>query len=201
MEEKLIIEQKRGRQLRKYHILEDQVKAEIKTDNSYQSFAFKFDDIEFDEMVVDRKPNPVEIGLFISIFFNIIFTVLLISDWAKKMQIGTVAISSVLMGVVSGMSIWAYNLFRFEREKILKGTQNIFLFYSKKDQTEVDNFIHLLKRKQREYFRNTYMHYDDTIDLWTYENRLKWLLDKKFIDKDEFRMFHEEINIRRLLGD
>ena len=201
MEEKVIIEQKRGRQLRKYHILDDQVKAEIKTDTSYQSFAFKFDDIEFDEMVVDRKPNPVEIGLFISIFFNIIFTIVLISDWAIKMQIGTVAISSVLMGALSGMTLWAYNLFRFEREKILKGTQNIFLFYSKKDQTEVDNFIQLLKKKKREYFRNTYMHYDDTIDLWTYENRLKWLLDKKFIDKDEFRVFQDEINGKRLLGN
>jgi len=201
MEEKLNIEQKKGRQLRKYHILDDQVKAELKTDSSYQSFAIKFDDIEFNEMVIDRKPNPVEIGLFMSIFFNILFAIILISDWAIKMQIGTVAISSVLMGVVSGMSVWAYNLFRFEREKILKGTQNIFLFYSKKDMTEVDNFVQLLKRKQREYFRNTYMHFDDTLDLWTYENRLKWLLDKKFIDKEEFKVFQEEINNRRLLGN
>lgn len=201
MEDNLIIAQKRGRQLRKYHILDDQVKAEIKTDNSYQSFAFKFDDIEFNEMVVDRKPNPVEIGLFISIFVNILFLIILISDWASKMQIGTVAISSASMGVVGGMSIWAYNLFRFEREKILKGAQNIFLFYSKKDQIEVDDFIMLLKKKQREYFRNTYMHYDDTLDLWTYETRLKWLLDKKFIDKEEYKNFQQEIINRRLLGN
>lgn len=201
MEEKLIIEQKRGRQLRKYSILDDAVKAELMIDNSYQSFTIKFDDIEFNEMVVDRKPNPVEIGLFMSVFFNVLLAIILVSDWTKKMQIGTVPISSVLIGVVSGMSIWAYSLFRFEREKILKGTQNIFLFYSKKDSKGVDNFIQLLKRKQREYFRDTYMHFDDTIDLWTYESRLKWLLERKFIDKEEFRIFQEEINSRRLLGD
>lgn len=197
----MIIEQKRGRQLRKYQILDDVVKAEIKTDNSYQSFSIKFADIEFNEMVVDRKPNPVEIGLFLSVMFNLIFTVILISDWAKKMQIGTVAISSTLMGIVSGMSIWAYSLFRFQREKILQGTQNIFLFYSKKDQEEVDAFILMMKNKQKEYFRKTYMHYDDTLDLWTYENRLKWLLDKKFVDREEYKNLQEEINNRRLLGD
>ncbi len=201
MKEKLTIEQKRGRQLRKYQILDDEVKAELKTDSTYQSFSFKFDDIEFNEMVVDTKPNPVEIGLFLSVMFNLIFAVILVSDWAEKMQIGTVAVSSTLMGVVSGMSIWAYNLFKFEREKILKGTQNIFLFYSKKDQGEVDVFIQTLKKKQKEYFRKTFMHFDDTLDLWTYENRLKWLLDKKFIEKEEYKNLQEEVNNRRLLGD
>jgi hypothetical protein len=201
MKEKLTIEQKRGRQLRKYQILDDEVKAELKTDSTYQSFSFKFDDIEFNEMVVDTKPNPVEIGLFLSVMFNLIFAVILVSDWAEKMQIGTVAVSSTLMGVMSGMSIWAYNLFKFEREKILKGTQNIFLFYSKKDQGEVDVFIQTLKKKQKEYFRKTFMHFDDTLDLWTYENRLKWLLDKKFIEKEEYKNLQEEVNNRRLLGD
>jgi hypothetical protein len=201
MKEKLTIEQKRGRQLRKYQILDDEVKAELKTDSTYQSFSFKFDDIEFNEMVVDTKPNPVEIGLFLSVMFNLIFAVILVSDWAEKMQIGTVAVSSTLMGVMSGMSIWAYNLFKFEREKILKGTQNIFLFYSKKDQGEVDIFIQTLKKKQKEYFRKTFMHFDDTLDLWTYENRLKWLLDKKFIEKEEYKNLQEEVNNRRLLGD
>jgi hypothetical protein len=201
MKEKLTIEQKRGRQLRKYQILDDEVKAELKTDSTYQSFSFKFDDIEFNEMVVDTKPNPVEIGLFLSVMFNLIFAVILVSDWAEKMQIGTVALSSTLMGGVSGMSIWAYNLFKFEREKILKGTQNIFLFYSKKDQGEVDVFILTLKKKQKEYFRKTFMHFDDTLDLWTYENRLKWLLDKKFIEKEEYKNLQEEVNNRRLLGN
>ena len=152
-------------------------------------------------MVVDTKPNPVEIGLFLSVMFNLIFAVILVSDWAEKMQIGTVAVSSTLMGVMSGMSIWAYNLFKFEREKILKGTQNIFLYYSKKDQGEVDVFIQTLKKKQKEYFRKTFMHFDDTLDLWTYENRLKWLLDKKFIEKEEYKNLQEEVNNRRLLGD
>jgi hypothetical protein len=201
MNDRLMIEQQRGRQLRKYQILDDEVKAEIKTDNSYQSFAFKFDDIEFNEMVVDRKPNPVEIGFFFSVMFNLIFSVVLLADWAKRMQIGTVAISSTLMAVVSGMSVWAYTLFKFGREKILKGNQNIFLFYSKRDQEEVDNFIQLLKKKQKEYFRRTYMHFDDTSDLWAYESRLKWLLDKKFIDREEYKNLQEEINNRRLLGD
>jgi hypothetical protein len=201
MKEKLIIEQKRGQQLRKYKIFDNEVKAEIKTGNSYQSFAIKFNDIEFDEIVVDRKPNPVEVGLYLSIIFNIVFSVVLISDWAKKMQIGTVATASTLVSIVSGMSFWAYSIFRFEREKILKGAQNIFLFYSKKDQEEVDDFILILKKKQKEYFRKTYMHFDDSLDFWTYENRLKWLLEKKFIDKEEYKNLQEDINNRRLLGN
>ncbi|TAH25119.1 MAG: hypothetical protein EAZ07_08120 [Cytophagales bacterium] len=201
MNQKLVIEQKRGRQLRKYQILDDEIKAELRTDSTYRAFSFKFDDIEFNEMVVDTKPNPVEIGLFLSVLFNLMFSVILISDWAEKMQIGTVGVSSTLIGVVSGMSIWTYNLFRFEREKILKGTQNIFLFYSKKDQQEVDDFIQVLKNKQKEYFRKTYMYFDDTLDLWTYESRLKWLLEKRFIEKEEYKNLQEEITNRRLLGD
>lgn len=201
MGERLLIEQKRGRELRKYQILDDEVKAEIRTDSSYQSFSFKYDEIEFNEMVVDRKPNPVEIGFFFSVMFNLILVVVLLSDWATRMQIGTVPISTVLMGVVSGMSVWAYTLFRFSREKILKGPQNIFFFYSKKDRGEVDNFIRLLRMKQREYYRRTYMPFDDTLDLWVYESRLKWLLEKRFIEKEEYRDLQEEINSRRLLGN
>ena len=80
MEERLLIEQKRGRELRKYQILHDEVKPQIKTDSSYQSFSFKYDDIEFNEMVVDKKPNPVEIEFFFSVMFNLILVVVLISD-------------------------------------------------------------------------------------------------------------------------
>ncbi|WP_339791456.1 hypothetical protein [uncultured Imperialibacter sp.] len=201
MSERIEIAQKRGRQIRKYQVQDDGVKSEVKTDGTYHSLMLKFEDIEFDEIIVDRKPNPVEMGFFLSVLFNLIFAVILLSDWFERMQVGTIVTSSMLMGVVSGMSVWAYTLFRFDREKILKGPKNIFLFYSEKDQAEVDNFIDLLKSKQKEYFRKMYMDLDDTSDLWAYEGRLKWLLDKKFIEKEEYKYLKEEISNRRLLGD
>ena len=73
-------------------------------------------------------------------------------------------------------------------------------FYAKKDQEEVDDFIQVLKIKQKEYFRRTYMHYDEISDLWAYESRLKWLVEKKYIEKEEFKDLQEEIERRKLLG-
>jgi hypothetical protein len=108
MTNKVTIEQRKGRQLRKYEILDDEVKAEVKTDTTYQSYNVKFDEIDFNEIVTDRKPNPAEIGFFISVMFNLILVAILVTNWAEKMQIGTVAISSILTGIVSGMSVWAY---------------------------------------------------------------------------------------------
>ena len=37
------------------------------------------------------------------------------------------------------------------------------------------------------------MPFDDTLDLWTYESRLKWLLDKKFIEKKITGTFRKKL--------
>ena len=169
------IYQKRGKEIRGYKIKPDGLDTEIKSNGVYQSFKISFEDIEFNEIITIRKPQPVEVGLFISVFINLILILLTFSDWLIKVS-GNETITSVLgFAILSGLSVWMINLFKRSKEKILKGAQNLFFYYEQKDKENVDSFIDSLKIHQREYMREKYMKIDGLRPKESQEQTFFWL--------------------------
>ena len=193
------IYQKSGKEIRGYKIKKDGLDSEIKSSGNYQSFKIRFEEIDFNEIVSTKKPQPIEVGLFISVFFNLILLLVIFSDWLIKTSGNETIISIVAFGLLGGLNVWMINLFKRSKEKILKGAQNIFFFYEPKEQSTVDSFIENLKIKQRDYMREKYMQIDTLRPKERQEQTFFWLHDREFISKKELEMLIEELNNRMII--
>lgn len=193
------IYQKRGKEIRGYKIKKDGLDSEIKTNGNHQSFKIRFEEIDFNEIVLTKKPQPIEVGLFISVFFNLILLLVLFSDWLVKTSGNETIISAVAIGLLGGLSVWMINLFKRSKEKILKGAQNIFFFYESKEQSTVDSFIENLKVRQRDYMRKKYMQVDTLRPKESQEQTFFWLHDREFITKQELEILIDELNSRMII--
>ncbi|MDP3463533.1 MAG: hypothetical protein Q8S18_12145 [Bacteroidales bacterium] len=193
------IYQTRGKEIRGYKIKKDGLDSEIKSNGNHQSFKIRFEEIDFNEIVSTKKPQPIEVGLFISVFFNLILLLVIFSDWLIKTSGNETIISIVAFGLLGGLSVWMINLFKRSKEKILKGSQNIFFFYEPKEQSTVDSFIENLKIKQRDYMREKYMQIDTLRPKERQEQTFFWLHDREFISKQELEMLIEDLNNRMII--
>lgn len=191
------IYQKRGKEVRGYKIQNDGLATEIKSNGNHQLFKIRFEEIDFDEVVSTKKPQPMEVGLLISVFLNLIFLLVIISN--EMIKTNETIISAVAIGIIGGLSVWTINLFKRSKEKILRGQQNLFFFYEPKEQSKVDSFIENLKVKQREYMREKYMQIDTLRPIANQEQTFFWLHDKDFISTEELEFLIEELNNRMII--
>ncbi len=189
--------QKKGKEIRKYMISETGLETEITSKGQFQAFNIQFEDIEFNEIVVSKSPNPTEVGLFISVFVNLLLIVFLL--YQSVSFIDETVLSGMAMGVIGGLSVWSFQLFRKEKEKILKGNQSLFFFYSKKEKDEVDWFIKELKSVQKTYIRKKYMKIDDLIPRENQEQTFYWMYNRKFITRSELEILFEELDNRKIV--
>ncbi|NMM47837.1 hypothetical protein [Marinigracilibium pacificum] len=193
------IYQKKGGEIRGYKILNDVIEAEIKHNGNHQIFQIRLEEIFFNEMVQKRKPQPLVIGLFFSLMVNFILLVFLFADRLTGFVGNETIISSMAFAVLGGFSFLIMNISKNNTEKILQGMHNIFFFYNKKDQLEVDKFINTLKTTQRKYIRNKYMKIDDYSPKETLEQTISWLYERNFISNNEFEGLLSELRNRKII--
>jgi hypothetical protein len=189
--------QKKGKETRRYMISEDGLETEITTKGQSQAFTIRFEDIEFNEMVVSKKPGLVEVGLFISVLVNLLLIVFFLYE--KIPAVDETALSGMAIGIISGLSVWSVRVFRGEKEKILKGPQNLFFFYGRKDKDNVDQFINDLKSFQRKFMRKKYMKIDDLIPEENQQQTFYWLYNRNFITRTELEVLFEELDNRKII--
>lgn len=188
--------QKRGRDFRKFELQAEELSIEMKTAGQYQAYKAKYEEIEFNEIISGTRPSTFETALFISVIINLICLTIIFGKNLSSETIGT-----IFMGFLSGLSLWAYNSFQFKNEKILKGAQNIFFYYTKKDVDAVDAFIEEIKKRQKLYIREKYMKIDDLLPLDNLENIFQWLYNRKFIERNELEVLIEELNNKKLIRE
>ncbi len=189
--------QKKGKETRKYTISDIGLETEITNNGQFQASTVQFEEIEFNEMLVRRSPNPAEVGLFISVFVNLLLIVFLL--YQNISFIDDKILSGMTMGVIGGLSVWSFQLFKKEKEKILKGPQNLFFFYGKNEKDEVDWFIKELKSVQREYVREKYMRIDDLLPHETQEQTFYWMYKRRFISRSELEILFDELGNRKII--
>lgn len=193
------IHQKRGKEIRKYMITNEGLHAEIKSNGNHQSYKINYEEIDYNEIVSTTKPNITEVGLFFSILMNLILLIFIFSDWLIEITGNETIISVVAFGVLGGLSVWMVNLFKWGREKILRGAQNIFFFYNTKEQTVVDSFIDQLKVKQKIFMRDKYMKIDNLRPIEGQEQIFFWLHDRQFINRQELELLIEELYNKKII--
>jgi len=127
IEDKKLI-QKKGRDFRNYEILEDGVLFEYKNEGNYLKYKIPFDDIEFNEIINNKKPNRNEVILFASVIINISLFLFILMD----NQITQPLLSAILFGMLGSISLWASKILKKESIKFLEGKQNLSFFLLKR---------------------------------------------------------------------
>ena len=172
---------------RKYTIKENGLYFEVKTNEGFTARLIKFEEIGFDEIITKYQPGPYAVGLFLSVFFNILCLMIFLIDFAEKYNLSSGVSSGLTGGIVVLLSIWGKTIFKFEKQKILNGGVSIVFDYFKKKQEQVDQFINLLKVKQRAYIRAKYMQIDDYLPQENQKSTFLWLYDANYIDRQELQ--------------
>lgn len=193
------IYQKRGQEIRSYKIIDDGLEAEIQINGELQAFNIQFEEIDFIQIISNKKVYQLELGLFISIVFNLLFILILVSDWLIKITENEIIPSTIAFGVIAVLTPWSITLFKTKKELILKGTQNLFFFYNQEEIEKVNDFVKSLKYEQKEYIRKKYMLIDELIPHETQEQTFYWLYNKKFITRSELEIMLDNLDNRRLI--
>ncbi|MEM8527619.1 MAG: hypothetical protein AAGG68_23455 [Bacteroidota bacterium] len=181
---------------KKYEITEKGLALESKNSNDYIAYNIEYEDLGFDEIVRKFVPSRFEYAIFFSILLNLILIGVLLHPYItlKWLQFILVIIAAGLVFV------WAKNLFKFRKIKILEGDQNISFFYFENQQEEVDTFIKDLKTYRKKYLRRKYMKYDELDDEDVQKSVYTWLYKEKIITREEYRDLTDEINNGRIIG-
>lgn len=181
---------------KKYEITEKGLALESKNSNDYIAYNIEYEDLGFDEIVRKFVPSRFEYAIFFSVLLNLILIGVLLYPYIslKWLQFILVLIATALVFV------WAKNLFKFRKIKILEGDQNISFFYFENQQEEVDAFIEQLKKYRRKYLRGKYMKYDELDDADMQKSVYSWLYKEKIITREEYKDLTDEINNGRIIG-
>jgi len=179
--------QKNWPRYRKFTIREDGLYLEVKTNEGFTARLIKFEEIGFDEIITKYQPGPYAIGFFLSVFFNLLFLLIFLIDFAKKFNLSSGVSSGLTRGIIVCLSIGGRTIFKFEKQKILKGEISIVFDYFTKKQEQVDQFINELKEKQRNYIRGKYMEIDEYLPQESQRNNFIWLYESNYIDRQELQ--------------
>lgn len=197
IEDKKLI-QKKGRDFRNYEILEDGVLFEYKNEGNYLKYKIPFDDIEFNEIINNKKPNRNEVILFASVIINISLFLFILMD----NQITQPLLSAILFGMLGSISLWASKILKKESIKFLEGKQNLSFFYSKDDEETIDNFIHLLQDAKKNHFRQKNLKIDECVPTEIQKSNFLWLYRSNQITKEEYEDLITQLdNLRIIKGD
>lgn len=181
---------------KKYEITEKGLALESKNSNDYIAYTVEYEDLGFDEIVRKFVPSRFEYAIFFSVLLNLVLIAVFLYPYVslKWLQVILVAIAAC------AVFIWAKNLFKFRKIKILEGDQNISFFYFEEQQEEVDEFISSLKEYRRKYLRGKYMKYDELDDEDVQKSVYTWLYKEKIITREEYKDLSDEINNGRIIG-
>ncbi|MFZ5431217.1 MAG: hypothetical protein ACOZDD_13360 [Bacteroidota bacterium] len=186
----------------RYSLGYDGLKMSTCIEDVYQTATYRYEDIEFNEVITERKPSRLRVILFFSVMINSGFLLFFGSASLTRLA-GTPVINvapATLLLVL--LVIWGRRLLVSRLEKSLVGPMKVTFYYGRKERANVDAFILNIREKQREMMRKKYMRIDKYLPVEEQERRFCWMYDHEFITQSELEVLVEEAeNLRTEKGN
>jgi len=189
--------QKRGGDFRQYHFGYDGLKISTYIQETYQTYTYKYEDIEFTEIITIQKPSLHSIILFFSVLLNISLLLIIAAPYISSLAGSIHVIWIPVVAATVAMTLWGFFLFKRRFEKMLSGPINVVFYYDKNDRQIVDEFSESLRNKQRQFLRNKYMRIDQYIPVDQQQQKFSWLYNRDLITRSELEILMEETDILR----
>lgn len=190
------LEQRSWLGFKKFTIEQDGLRLECKQDNKFLNTLVEYEQIGKKEVIVNEKGNLYGIIAFVSVFFNVMILLGIVSDRIENTGI----FSGITGGVIAAFSFWGYHLFRLSEEKFIEGPYSISFFYSNKKRVEVDQFIKELQSCKTNYLRNKFMKIDRHTSAEQLKAQFIWLKQGEYISDIELNSLMEELANRRIIA-
>ena len=190
--------QKRGGDFRRYHFGYDGLKISTYIQETYQTYTYKYEDIEFSEIVTIQKPAIHRIILFFSVLINFLLLLFIAAPYIVSLAGSKYILWIPVIAATGAMSLWGFFLFRKRFEKMLTGPINIVFYYDRNDRRIVDEFVASLKYKQKDFLRKKYMRIDQYIPVDQQQQRFSWMYERDFISRGELEILMEETDILKM---
>jgi len=190
--------QKRGGDFRRYHFGYDGLKIATYIQETYQTYTYKYEDIEFAEIITIQKPTVHIIILFFSVMLNFLLLLFITAPYIVSLT-GSIYVLWIPVILATGaMSLWGFFIFRKKFEKMLAGPINVVFYYDRNDRQIVDEFVESLRNKQRHFLRKKYMRIDQYIPVDQQQLKFSWMYHRDFITRSELEILMEETDILRM---
>jgi hypothetical protein len=190
--------QKRGGDFRRYHFGYDGLKISTYIQETYQTYTYKYEDIEFAEIVTIQKPAMHSIILFFSVLLNFLLLLFIAAPYIVSLTGSKYVLWIPVIAATVPMTLWGFFLFRKRFEKMLTGPINVAFYYGRNDRLIVDEFVASLKYKQKDFLRKKYMRIDQYIPVDQQQQRFSWMYERDFISRGELEILMEETEILRM---
>lgn len=192
-----VLKQKRWPEYKIFEIVEDGIKLEVRTNEFYNMQTIKFEKIGFEEQVKRLSPTGLSVALFISFLFNICFAGAYIGRLLESTS--KIAQGGISAGLIVGLSVFAYQIFKFNKEKFIIGEVALSFWYYKKDMVKVDQFIDKLKQAKKDYFRKKYFVVDESEEFEYSLQKFNWLKSLEYITEEEHKDLTKELTDKKVI--
>lgn len=190
-----ILRQKQWPEFKNFSIEQNGLRLETRQDDQFINTLIEFDQIGNKEIIINQKANPYGVIAFISVFLNIIFALGIVVEKIEDSGI----LSGISGGLIVGFSLWARQLFKFSKQKIIQGQYSIPFFYDKKERERVDSFIQELQSRKVNFIRDKYMKIDRYTPTDQLKSRFIWLRQNDYINDNDLEALMEKLEHRKLI--
>lgn len=189
MENKLEIKFKNQKQT--FEILEDEIIVDLDTAKHKLKYNIPLEEIKSTQFINKTKEDSSTMLLYFSLFLNIAFIIYLISDYFK---FGPVLIQSILLSSSLAFVAVIKTFLDGHNEKHIDSSKLFYFIYTKKNSSEVDQFIELVYQKQIDFFRRKYFIVDPILPYNVQYERYIWLYSNKYINENEYEVIKEDLD-------
>lgn len=189
MENKLEIKFRNQKQ--SFEILDDEIIVDLATAKHKLKYNVPLEEIKRTHYVNKSKEDSFFLICLISVFLNFLFIIYFIMDFYK---LGNLFLQSTLLTTSLAFITIIKVFFDGHDEKHLDASKLFYFIYTKKNASEVDQFIALIYEKQKEYFRKKYFMIDAVLPYNIQYDRYIWLYTNNYINDNEYEIIKEDLD-------
>jgi hypothetical protein len=187
--EKLVIKYRNQKQT--FEILDEEIKVDLQTSKHKLQYNILLEDIKKTQYIVKTKQNSFTILAFFSFILNVILLFYLFSDF---LEFSKNLLTSIFISISFIIVLVSKTLFEEYDEKHIDSSKLFYFIYTKKNASQVDNFINLVYQKQMEFFRKKYFFIDPVLPYNIQFERYIWLYNNKYINENEYEVIKEDLD-------
>lgn len=189
MENKLEIKFRNQKQ--SFEILDDEIIVDLATAKHKLKYQISLEDIKRNWHITNGSLDTTTTRLYTSLFLNIFLILCLIVAVNDTPPIAFRIICFLLL--LPFIFIIIKNSEKHE-EKHIESSKLLYFIYTKKNASEVDQFIALIYEKQKEYFRKKYFMIDAVLPYNIQYDRYIWLYTNNYINDNEYEIIKEDLD-------
>ncbi|MEL7160756.1 MAG: hypothetical protein AAFN92_08360 [Bacteroidota bacterium] len=194
------LHQYKGRDFRKFRIVEDGLLVEYKTLGRYDGYRLSWEEIDFDATVQGRSFDTRRLLRMGSVLLNVGLALWIV--WLLWTGIRGTWWFYGACGVATLCFVpWLIDIAKVQRYKKLLGEVTVAFYYRPADEEEVDAFIQALRRAKGRYLRERFLELDELLPLDEQVAVVQDLYLKKMISREDLAGVMEQVRMRRLFED